>query len=89
LNTLPVPNVNVPLENSQLVDFIPWAEALHTTKKRHWSKPSIQCKNCNYKKSNTLKKCGFSECWSNHNWEKIGKIAINQLNEPLITDLWM
>ena len=50
LNTLPVPNVNVPLENSQLVDFIPWAEALHTTKKRHWSKPSIQCKNCNYKK---------------------------------------
>ena len=67
LNTLPVPNVNVPLENSQLVDFIPWAEALHTTKKRHWSKPSIQCKNCNYKKSNTLKKCGFSECWSNHN----------------------
>lgn len=89
LNTLPVPNVNVPLENSQLVDFIPWAEALHTTKKRHWSKPSIQCKNCNYKKSNTLKKCGFSECWSNHNWEKIEKIAINQLNEPLITDLWM
>ena len=89
LNVIPVPNENVPVEHSRLTEFIPWAESLYISKIRHWCKPSMRCKKCTFKKGKSTKKCGFSECWANHEWSELGKLSASQFKEPMVTELWM
>ena len=89
LNTIPVPNSNVPVEKSSLNDFIHWSADLYESQTRFWCKPSMACKQCSFKKGDSDKKCGFTECWTNHEWNGLGRIDAKQLQQPKITDLWM
>jgi len=89
LNTIPVPNSNVPKENFNLNDFIHWSADLYESQTRFWCKPSMACKKCSFKKGESDKKCGFTECWTNHEWNGLGHIDAKQLEQPTITDLWM
>jgi hypothetical protein len=90
LFSIPVPNKLVPKEHRGLEDFIRWSAELYEKQIRHWCKPSKQCKKCNFKRGDSDKKCGFSECWSNHEWSILGKLSQEQLNlEPNVTQLWL
>jgi hypothetical protein len=84
---IPVPNDNVPVEYQSLKAFIHWSAERYETQTRHWSKPSKTCKSCSFKRSVTEKKCGFTECWTNHQWNIIGNIPADSLSAPKITDL--
>ena len=35
------------------------------------------------------KKCGFTECWSNYQWDVVGQVSAEQLKETKVTDLWL
>ena len=89
LNALPVPNENVPVEYSTLERFIQWSADLYVSQQRHWCKPSLACKKCTFVAAGTEKKCGFTECWSNHQWNVVGKLSAEQLIETKVTDLWL
>ena len=86
----PIPNTNVPAAYSQLGDFIHWAANLYENGERVWTKPSTACKQCTFKRGDSNKQCGFSECWSNHKWADA--IVIDEASigaEPNVTELWM
>ena len=92
LHALPVPNSNVPAEFATLERFIEWSANLYVNQDRHWSKPDLGvCKKCTFVNSDALadKKCGFTECWSNHQWNVVGQVSAEQLKETKVTDLWL
>jgi hypothetical protein len=92
LHALPVPNSNVPAEFATLGRFIEWSANLYINQDRHWSKPDLGvCKKCTFVNSDAVaeKKCGFTECWSNHQWNVIGQVSAEQLKETKVTDLWL
>ncbi len=86
---LPVPNENVPEEHRGFEQFIEWTAGLYASKQRHWCKPSMACKKCTFVAAGTEKKCGFTECWSNHQWSIVGQVSAEQLKEAKVTDLWL
>jgi len=86
---LPVPNDNVPEEYRGFEHFIEWTAGLYAKKQRHWCKPSMACKKCTFVAAGTEKKCGFTECWSNHQWSSVGQVSAEQLMEAKVTDLWL
>jgi hypothetical protein len=86
---LPVPNENVPEEHRGFEQFIKWSAGLYVKKQRHWCKPSMACKKCTFVAAGTNKKCGFTECWSNHQWSIVGQVSAEQLKEAKVTDLWL
>ena len=86
---LPVPNENVPEEHRGFEQFIEWTAGLYASKQRHWCKPSMACKKCTFVADGTEKKCGFTECWSNHQWSIVGQVSTEQLQDAKVTDLWL
>jgi hypothetical protein len=89
LHTLPVPNENVPEEHRSLENFILWSSEVYRTKQRIWSKPTMACKKCTFVKAQSDKKCGFTDCWSNHEWSIVGKVSAEQLQTTKVTELWL
>jgi hypothetical protein len=49
----------------------------------------MACKKCTFVAAGTNKKCGFTECWSNHQWSIVGQVSGEQLQEAKVTDLWL
>ena len=86
---LPIPNDNVPDEHRGFEQFIKWSAGLYVSKQRHWCKPSMSCKKCTFVAAGTDKKCGLTECWSNHPWSIVGQVSAEQLKEVKVTDLWL
>lgn len=92
LYALKVPNDNVPEDCKTLERFIDWCANLYVNQERHWSKPELGvCKKCTFVNSgqDSEKKCGFTECWSNHQWNVVGQVSSEQLNVSKVTELWM
>jgi hypothetical protein len=89
LNTLPVPNENVPEEHRSLENFILWSSEVYRTQQRIWSKPTMACKKCTFVKAQSEKRCGFTECWSHHEWSIVGKVSAEQLQATKVTELWL
>ena len=89
LHGLPVPNNNIPEEHRSFEQFIKWSADLYVSQQRHWCKPSMACKKCTFVAAGTKKKCGFTECWTNHQWSIVGRVSAEQLQETKVTDLWL
>jgi len=85
-----VKSKNVPEKHKQFEDFVNWCSQIYESQERAWTTPSNICKSCQFKSDGlTDKKCGFSECWSNHEWNDLGKKDISYLNDTLFTELWL
>jgi len=85
-----VKSKNVPQNHKHFEEFINWCSNIYQNQERVWTTPSNLCKSCQFKSDgSTDKKCGFSECWSNHEWDLTGKTNISPLNDNLFTELWL
>ena len=81
---------DIPSEYRKFEDFVNWCSETYKNQDRVWSNPGSKCKKCQFKASpDSELKCGMSECWSNFNWDGIGKTKIDINSDRLKTELWM
>jgi hypothetical protein len=81
---------NIPYEYRKFEDFVNWCSEIYKNETRVFTDPGSKCKKCQFKASpNSELKCGMSECWSNADWETIGKTKIDVQTDRLKTELWM
>ncbi len=94
---------DIPSKYKKFEDFVNWCSEIYKNQERVWSNPGSKCKKCQFKVANQLSytinrwtgapdselKCGMSECWSNFEWDGIGKTKIDIHSDSLKTELWM
>ena len=81
---------DIPSEYRKFEDFVNWCSEIYKNQERVWTQPGSKCKKCQFKAApDSELKCGMSECWSNFEWDSIGKTEIDIHSDKLKTELWM